>query len=213
MKATSRGVTARSAAAAICDGGDEHCGEQTGQQANREREVRHDRGLAGHRQAGGRRRAGGAGRTAGGGDVLTVQLYPGVAWEQPVGTAARTPSSGPPRFPDWIKCAPWFGAPGGSRHDRADAVYSARRASLPEVMEVPLLPPVETRTLPRFDRPLQVGVREARLLTQAPWVRPVGRPDDGRRRPRAGVSPRRARCWRRPHRDSPDRKRSPSRAW
>ena len=47
--------------------------------------------------------------------------------------------------------------------------------SLPEVLEVTLLPPVETRTLPRFDRPLQVGVREARLLTQAPWVRPVGR--------------------------------------
>src|SRR5690348_9627219 len=44
----------------------------------------------------------------------------------------------------------------------------------PGVTEVQLLPAVETRTLPRFDRPLQVGVREARLLTQAPWVRPVG---------------------------------------
>ena len=29
--------------------------------------------------------------------------------------------------------------------------------------------------LPRFDRPLSVSVREARLLTQAPWVRPIGR--------------------------------------
>jgi SNF2 family DNA or RNA helicase len=45
----------------------------------------------------------------------------------------------------------------------------------PEVTEIPLLPPVEVRPLPRFERPLQVGVREARLLTQAPWVRPIGR--------------------------------------
>jgi SNF2 family DNA or RNA helicase len=45
---------------------------------------------------------------------------------------------------------------------------------LPEALEVQLLPPVEVRGLPRFDRPLQVSVREARLLTQAPWVRPVG---------------------------------------
>jgi SNF2 family DNA or RNA helicase len=46
--------------------------------------------------------------------------------------------------------------------------------ALLDVTEVTLLPPVETRTLPRFERPLQVGVREARLLTQTPWVRPVG---------------------------------------
>jgi SNF2 family DNA or RNA helicase len=46
---------------------------------------------------------------------------------------------------------------------------------LPDVTEVPLLPPVEARTLPRFERPLQVSVREARLLTQAPWVRSLGR--------------------------------------
>src|SRR5690242_18671788 len=45
----------------------------------------------------------------------------------------------------------------------------------PEVMDVPLLPAPEVRPLPRFERPLQVSVREARLLTQAPWVRPVGR--------------------------------------
>ncbi len=43
-----------------------------------------------------------------------------------------------------------------------------------DVTDVPLLTAVETRTLPRFDRPMQVGVREARLLTQAPWVRQVG---------------------------------------
>jgi SNF2 family DNA or RNA helicase len=47
--------------------------------------------------------------------------------------------------------------------------------ALVELMDVPLLPPVEVGTLPRFDRPLQVSVREARLLTQAPWVRPFGR--------------------------------------
>ncbi len=47
--------------------------------------------------------------------------------------------------------------------------------ALVDVTEVPLLPPVEARALPRFERPLSVAVREARLLTQAPWVRPVGR--------------------------------------
>ncbi|HKI36103.1 MAG TPA: DEAD/DEAH box helicase [Gemmataceae bacterium] len=47
--------------------------------------------------------------------------------------------------------------------------------ALLDVMEVPLLSPVEVRPLPRFERPLQVSVREARLLTQAPWVRPIGR--------------------------------------
>jgi len=44
-----------------------------------------------------------------------------------------------------------------------------------EVIDVPLLAPVEALPLPRFERPLQVSVREARLLTQAPWVRPIGR--------------------------------------
>jgi SNF2 family DNA or RNA helicase len=52
---------------------------------------------------------------------------------------------------------------------------SADAPVLPEVTEVPLLPPVEARSLPRFERPLQVAVREARLLTQAPWARPLGR--------------------------------------
>jgi SNF2 family DNA or RNA helicase len=44
-----------------------------------------------------------------------------------------------------------------------------------DVMEVPLLPAVEARPLSRFERPLQVSAREARLLTQPPWVRPIGR--------------------------------------
>jgi SNF2 family DNA or RNA helicase len=43
------------------------------------------------------------------------------------------------------------------------------------VLDVSLLPPVEARPHPRFERPLAVSVREARLLTQAPWARPVGR--------------------------------------
>jgi SNF2 family DNA or RNA helicase len=44
-----------------------------------------------------------------------------------------------------------------------------------ETIDVPLLPSVEAFVPPRFDRPLQVGLREARLLTQAPWVRPLGK--------------------------------------
>jgi SNF2 family DNA or RNA helicase len=44
-----------------------------------------------------------------------------------------------------------------------------------EVLDIPLLPAVEARTLPRFERPLQVSIREGRLLTQPPWVRPLGR--------------------------------------
>ena len=34
---------------------------------------------------------------------------------------------------------------------------------------------VEARTLPRFDRPLEVSVRQASLLTGAPWVRGLGK--------------------------------------
>ncbi len=34
---------------------------------------------------------------------------------------------------------------------------------------------VEGRTLPRFDRPLPVNVREARLLGESPWVRSLGK--------------------------------------
>jgi SNF2 family DNA or RNA helicase len=40
---------------------------------------------------------------------------------------------------------------------------------------VPLELPVEVRSLPRFDRPLTVTVREARLLSDAPWVRGLGK--------------------------------------
>lgn len=34
---------------------------------------------------------------------------------------------------------------------------------------------VEVRSLPRFDKPLEVGVRQATLLTSAPWVRSLGK--------------------------------------
>lgn len=42
-----------------------------------------------------------------------------------------------------------------------------------EVVNVAL--PVEVRGLPRFDRPMEVKVRDARLLTDQPWVRSLGR--------------------------------------
>ena len=45
----------------------------------------------------------------------------------------------------------------------------------PGVVEVPLLPAVEARPHARFERPLQASARDARLLTQPPWVRPLGR--------------------------------------
>ncbi|MGF2075540.1 hypothetical protein, partial [Enterococcus casseliflavus] len=35
-------------------------------------------------------------------------------------------------------------------------------------------PAVDVLPFPRFDRPLEAGVREARLLTDSPWVRSAG---------------------------------------
>jgi SNF2 family DNA or RNA helicase len=46
---------------------------------------------------------------------------------------------------------------------------------LPAVTSVDLDFPLEVRTHPRFDRPLQVSVREARLLNDSPWVRSLGK--------------------------------------
>lgn len=45
----------------------------------------------------------------------------------------------------------------------------------PDVIDVPLSPAVEAVGLARFERPLSIGVREARLLGDPPWVRPLGR--------------------------------------
>src|SRR5262249_28082011 len=42
--------------------------------------------------------------------------------------------------------------------------------ALPEIHPVDLNLPVAAVALPRFERPLQTGVREARLLTNAPWA-------------------------------------------
>ncbi|MBL8797960.1 MAG: hypothetical protein JNM56_28945 [Planctomycetia bacterium] len=45
-------------------------------------------------------------------------------------------------------------------------------ASAPAPASAPL---VEALTLPRFEKPLQVSIKEARLLTSAPWVRSLGK--------------------------------------
>ncbi len=41
--------------------------------------------------------------------------------------------------------------------------------------EIDLALSVEVRTLPRFDRPLEVTVRQATLLNSPPWIRPLGK--------------------------------------
>src|SRR5437773_2157316 len=46
---------------------------------------------------------------------------------------------------------------------------------MPEVADVDLAVPVEALALPRFERTWSAGVREARLLTAAPWARPLGK--------------------------------------
>ncbi len=45
----------------------------------------------------------------------------------------------------------------------------------PEVEAIPLDYAIEARLLPRFDRPLEVSVRQASLLSSSPWVRPLGK--------------------------------------
>jgi SNF2 family DNA or RNA helicase len=44
-----------------------------------------------------------------------------------------------------------------------------------ETVPLDLALAVDVRALPRSDRPLQAGVREARLLTESPWVRSLGK--------------------------------------
>jgi hypothetical protein len=48
--------------------------------------------------------------------------------------------------------------------------------TLVEFYDVPVAWPVEAKPHPRFERPLEVSVRQAALLTSAPWVRAVGNP-------------------------------------
>jgi SNF2 family DNA or RNA helicase len=45
----------------------------------------------------------------------------------------------------------------------------------PLVEEIAVALSVEARTHPRFERPLQANVREARLLNDAPWIRGLGK--------------------------------------
>ncbi len=55
--------------------------------------------------------------------------------------------------------------------DRMEEETPAR----PEVAEINLALSAEVRTLPAWERPLTVNVREARLLTEPPWVRSLGK--------------------------------------
>src|SRR5215831_17428978 len=46
---------------------------------------------------------------------------------------------------------------------------------IPAIEPISVTLPVETMPHPRFERPLQAGVREARLLGAPPWVRSLGK--------------------------------------
>src|SRR5262245_38950324 len=45
----------------------------------------------------------------------------------------------------------------------------------PATLDIDLAVPVAVHTLPGFDRPLPVNVREIPLLAKAPWVRTLGK--------------------------------------
>jgi SNF2 family DNA or RNA helicase len=45
----------------------------------------------------------------------------------------------------------------------------------PQSGMVDVSPPVETRSLAAFEKPLQASVREVGLLSKAPWIRPLGK--------------------------------------
>jgi SNF2 family DNA or RNA helicase len=55
------------------------------------------------------------------------------------------------------------------------AVETLDLLTVPDVAVVDLTPRVEVRSHPRFERPLEVSVRQAPLLTTAPWVRSAGK--------------------------------------
>ena len=46
---------------------------------------------------------------------------------------------------------------------------------IPQIDTIDLVPGVEVRSLPRFDKPMQPTVREAPLLNSPPWVRALGK--------------------------------------
>src|SRR5262245_51553212 len=56
-----------------------------------------------------------------------------------------------------------------------DAPGNGTAEDRPDIFDVPLGWWVEARPHPRFERPLEVSVRQAPLLTSAPWVRSVGK--------------------------------------
>jgi SNF2 family DNA or RNA helicase len=59
--------------------------------------------------------------------------------------------------------------------EEALAVLDEPLLLAPAAHEVGLVPALQVHGHPRFDRPLQAQVRQAPLLTKAPWVRPLGR--------------------------------------
>jgi SNF2 family DNA or RNA helicase len=56
-----------------------------------------------------------------------------------------------------------------------DARLPDTPSPVPEVLAIDLALAVEVKPHPRFERPLQAGVREARLLSEPPWVRSLGK--------------------------------------
>jgi SNF2 family DNA or RNA helicase len=57
----------------------------------------------------------------------------------------------------------------------ADSGPAATEESRIEVQVISVDPPIKVRTLPAFERSLEVKVREAKLLTTAPWIRSLGK--------------------------------------
>ncbi len=56
-----------------------------------------------------------------------------------------------------------------------DEIITVDLLSAPSLETVTVSLPVEARVHPRFERPLQANVREARLLDDSPWIRGLGK--------------------------------------
>ncbi|MDB5308286.1 MAG: ATP-dependent helicase HepA, partial [Gemmataceae bacterium] len=61
--------------------------------------------------------------------------------------------------------------------DPTRGAHAPRSPDRPDIPEIDLALAANAQALTRFDRPLEAGVREARLLTDSPWVRALGRLD------------------------------------
>src|SRR5438105_1480396 len=57
----------------------------------------------------------------------------------------------------------------------SNAMTEHGRLAAPDAFAVPVDLAVEVHTLPKFERPLHVQVRETKLLLDAPWVRSLGK--------------------------------------